>query len=97
MAWRSALDLVALETRRRPVVARVVEGVPHHALDSPAGEHGGFERELGGTSAMQSATDARVLTLGVLAHDDDVDVARLDRAQRADHTGNTRAGRRFTY
>ena len=79
------------------VVARVLEGVADDPLDAVAGEHGGLDGELGRVPAVDAPAGARVLALGVLAHEDDVDVLRGDARERAVHAAQQPRGRRLTY
>ena len=54
---------------------REFEGEAHDALDAAAGKNGGLDRDFIGLVLVHEAADLRVLALGVLADDDEVDVA----------------------
>ena len=70
-----ALLLVALD--------RQLEREAHDPLDAAAGEDRRLDGDLFGLMLVDEAADLRVLALGVLAHDDQVDVAALAAAPAA--------------
>ena len=81
MACCCAFDLVALTSLA--AAPGELKGVAHHALDADAREDRRLHRHLDWQADVGPAADAGVLALGVLADDDEVDVARLLPGQRA--------------
>ena len=75
-------DLVADVTFFRGRRARELERELHDAVDALAAEHRLLEHDLALGAFVHAAADRRVLALGVLAHDDEVDVARLAAGER---------------
>ena len=82
------LDLVA-EVRcffgRR---LREVEGEPEDAVDADAGHHRLLDDDFAVGAGKDSAADGGVLAFGVLADDEEVDVAGLAAGERARHAGH---------
>ena len=68
------------------------EGEAHDALDTSVGEDDGLNGALEWRSAVRAAPGAAVLPLGVLAHDDEIDVADGLTPQRAAHAGQEIGG-----
>ena len=60
-----------------------LEGVPHDALDAGTREDARLDPDLGGEALVRPPTHSRVLTLGVLAHEEHVDVCRAPARERA--------------
>ncbi len=58
------------------------EGEPHDPLDAGAGEHRHIRRGFQRRALVHPAADAGVFALGVLAHDDPIELAAVDVAQR---------------
>jgi hypothetical protein len=71
---------------------RALERVPHHALHSSAGEDARLDRDLGRERVVGPPAHAGVLALRVLAHEEDVDVRRRLRGQRAGDSVEEPAG-----
>ena len=61
------------------------EGVLDDPLDAGAREDGGLDADLAWMTLMRAAPDARVLALGVLAHEQHVDIAGRAAGQGARH------------
>ena len=81
---------VRLGDQREPAPrprARQCEGKAHDPGAAGAGEHGELGADLLGQAAMHPAPGAGVFALGVLAHDDPVEVAGPDPTQRAGYAG----------
>ncbi len=74
--------MVALVTSAAPPL-RQREGVLDDALDARAREDRRLDADLAGMALVHATADARVLALGVLAHEQHVDVARRAAGQRA--------------
>ena len=92
------LDLVAdVRCFARPR-ARELEGELHDAVDALAREHRLLEHDLALGALEHAAADRRVLAFGVLAHDDEVDVAGLAVGERRrECPASAGTGRRLTY
>ena len=95
MLWPWALDFVIEVTQRRFCVARQLEGEADDALGAAAGEHGGLHRDLGLGAPVDAAADLRVLALGVLAHEDDVDRPSASPPAAWPRRGRARSGARW--
>src|SRR5207244_4841053 len=79
-------DAVRLGRRRhvlRGTLARQLEGEAKDPVDALAREHRLLEHDLALGAFEHATADRRVLAFGVLAHDDEVDVARLAVGERA--------------
>ena len=77
------LLLVAEVRRLRGTLPCQLEGEAQHAVDAHAGHHRLLDDDLAVGALEHPAADARVLALGVLAHDAEVDVARGASGERA--------------
>ena len=62
-----------------------LEGEPEHAVDADAAHHRLLDDDLALGAGEHAAADRGILALGVLAHDEEVDVARLAAGERAGH------------
>ena len=76
------LDLVAEVTCCAARVLRELEGVAHDPVDAAPGEDAGLQDDLLLGALEAAAADRGIFALVVLAHDDEVDVARLRSAKR---------------
>ena len=81
-------DLVAEVTCLAGRVPAQLEGVAHDPVDAAAGEHRRLHHHLLLGALEAAAADRRILALGVLAHDDEVDVARPAARQRRSDAGH---------
>src|SRR5690606_9342253 len=59
------------------------ERIAHHAIASPAGENRLLQRRLGIRSRIDHTADVGILALDILAHDIEIDLARIAPLQRA--------------
>ena len=82
---------VRLGDRRQQALAvaapREIEGEADHALGAVPREHRRLHRHFVRPAGVEHAADLRVLAFGVLAHDDEVDVARLLAGERTADAG----------
>ena len=62
------------------------ERMAYDPLDAHPGENAGLDSNLTGLTPVDPATDARVFTLRVLAHEQHVDVLRCTTRQRGRNT-----------
>ena len=79
---------VRLRDRREPLAvpaAREIEREPDDALGPVPGEDRRLHRDFVRPAGVEKAADLRVLALGVLTHDDEIDVAALPAGERARH------------
>ena len=67
------------------------------ALDARAREHGRLDADLEVEALVRAAADARVLALGVLAHEEHVDVAGPRPASAHGTPSSSRTGRTFAH
>ncbi len=81
-------DLVADVTCFAGRVRAQVEREAQHAVDALAREHRLLEHDLALGALVHAAAHRRVLALGVLADDDEVDVARLAVGERRRDAGH---------
>ena len=64
---------------------REVEGVSQDAVDADAAHHRLLHHDLALGAGIHPAADRGILALGVLAHDEEIDVAGLAAGQRRGH------------
>ena len=86
--WHRDRDAVRLGRRRdpaAPLLARQLEGVAHDAVDAGSRHDGFLHHELAIGAGKHPPAHRGILALGVLAHDDVVDVAALAARERRGH------------
>ena len=83
MPCRCALDFVTTVSSLRGPRSGEREGVAHDALDPGAGEDRDLGRHLARQADMGAPALPRIFALGILAHDDPVEIRRRDVAERA--------------
>src|SRR5690242_2510919 len=74
------------------VTTRILESITYDALGAFAGKYRCLDRHLVLRALIETTTGTSILTLGVLAHTDDIDILGLLIGQRAMHTGQKAGG-----